>query len=347
MSLKKEIRGQIRDFILFGLEKHPRDIVKIAAGHFNISRQAILKYVVKMSEEGLLEISGSKKGIKYGLKVYEKEFVCKVTRELDESEIWRDGILPFLPTLKENVSFICNYGFTEMVNNVKDHSSSNIVYIWAAYDAVWVRFGILDEGIGIFSKIQKDFNLSNKKDAILELAKGKLTSDPENHTGEGIFFTSRLYDDFTILSEDLYFHGHENSDWLLEMESAGNGTAVFMGIKRESSLDPNQIFNKFASPELDDYGFSKTHLPVNLLQHEGEALVSRSQAKRLLARFGQFREVVLDFSGIRRIGQGFADEIFRVFKRNNPQVNLIPINLSENVEQMIKRVLSNAQTPLF
>ena len=54
--------------------------------------------------------------------------------------------------------------------------------------------------MGIFKKIQKALDLLDERHAILELAKGKLTTDPKHHTGEGIFFTSRMFDEFTILS---------------------------------------------------------------------------------------------------------------------------------------------------
>lgn len=347
MPLKKSTRNEIQRFIIEAAERHPHDLVRIASAYFKVSGQSIRNYIDKLVAKDILQVSGKKKGIRYGLKAHEKQFATYVSKDLDESKIWETEIVPFLPKLKENVYFVCNYGYTEMLNNIKDHSGSAFAYSMVSYNALEIEFALLDNGVGIFSKIQKDFNLENKKDAILELAKGKLTSDPENHTGEGIFFTSRLFDKFDILSENLFFHGHDKDDWLLEAENFGNGTAVFMKIKRDSNTDYNEIFGKYANPELDDYGFSRTHLPVKLLQHEGEALVSRSQAKRLVARFGQFREVILDFSGINHIGQGFADEIFRVFMNNHPEVNLSPINMSEQVKQTINHVLARRQSALF
>ena len=59
---------------------------------------------------------------------------------------------------------------------------------------------IKDNGIGIFKKIVRDHNLKNENEAIFELKKGKLTSDAENHSGEGIFFTSKVVDYFLISS---------------------------------------------------------------------------------------------------------------------------------------------------
>ena len=64
-----------------------------------------------------------------------------------------------------------------------------------------------DNGIGIFTKVQNTLGLSEKRYAILELAKGKFTSDPDSHTGEGIFFSSKAADEFVILSDHLMFVG--------------------------------------------------------------------------------------------------------------------------------------------
>ncbi len=101
------------------------------------------------------------------------------------------------------------------------------------------------------------------------------------------------------------------------------------------------IFDRF-TPGIDseDYGFQKTAVPLKLLQYEGESLVSRSQAKRLMARFDQFKEVILDFKGIIIIGQPFADEVFRVFQNQYPNTHLYPINTNEDIDRMIKHVKS-------
>ena len=170
----------------------------------------------------------------------------------------------------------------------------------------------------------------------MELAKGKLTSDPEHHTGEGIFFTSRAFDEFSIISRGLLFRSVNMGDIIFDINENIDGTMVTMTINRESDKNLTAIFNDFTSNE--EYGFSKTILPVSLLQFEGEALMSRSQAKRLIARFEKFKEVVLDFKGINNIGQGFADELFRVFQNRYPNIKLMRINTVTNVENMILHV---------
>jgi hypothetical protein len=50
--------------------------------------------------------------------------------------------------------------------------------------------------------------------------------------------------------------------------------------------------------------------------------------------------VVLDFSGIIEIGQAFADEIFRVYKNANTQVQLRWVGATEDVASMIDRALN-------
>lgn len=66
--------------------------------------------------------------------------------------------------------------------------------------------------------------------------------------------------------------------------------------------------------------------------------MSRSQARRLVARFERFRHVVLDFAGVEEIGQAFADEVFRVFAAGHPSVELRPINAAPAVMAMVRRV---------
>jgi hypothetical protein len=82
----------------------------------------------------------------------------------------------------------------------------------------------------------------------------------------------------------------------------------------------------------------KAIVPVRFALFGDEMLVSRAQAKRLLTRFNRFRSVVLDFEGVPKIGQAFADEVFRVFRNAHPQIEIIEINTTEQIRQMINQV---------
>ncbi|MNC91531.1 hypothetical protein D3C83_78130 [compost metagenome] len=74
-----------------------------------------------------------------------------------------------------------------------------------------------------------------------------------------------------------------------------------------------------------------------MAQYGDDKLVSRSQAKRLLARVEKFKVVILDFTGVDAIGQAFADEVFRVFARQHPEIELSAIKANQAVLEMLDR----------
>jgi anti-sigma regulatory factor (Ser/Thr protein kinase) len=342
--MKIRARGeQIRSFIIENIEKYPHDIAKITSEKFSISRQAVNKHLQNLAEERILSMQGSTRSRKYTLcplEQWNKSY--QVDPTLAEDIVWRRDIAPSLEHLPGNILDIWHYGFTEMFNNAIDHSGSPRIFIELIKTASGTEMMLADEGIGIFKKIQNELNLLDESHAILELSKGKLTTDPENHTGEGIFFSSRMFDDFRILSGGIYFsHTHgKDEDWILERDKFSSGTAVFMCLHNHTSRTTKKVFDQFTSG--DDVGFTKTIVPVRLAQYGDDKLISRSQAKRLLARVDRFKMVILDFEGVESIGQAFADEIFRVFQNRHPEVKLIPINTNSTVSQMIKRALLNA-----
>ena len=224
-----------------------------------------------------------------------------------------------------------------MFNNVIDHSAASIVSVSVRKTAATSTIDIYDNGVGIFKKIQAALKLVDERHAVLELAKGKFTTDPANHSGEGIFFSSRMFDEFDILSGEVYF-SHEfdkKEDWILQRSSARSGTLVAMVLHNHTARTSKKVFDKFSSGE--DYGFNTTVVPVKLMQYGDDNLVSRSQAKRLMARVDRFKVVMLDFAGVASVGQAFADEVFRVFKRKHPEVQLLPIHASSEVRRMISR----------
>jgi len=343
MSKKSEQTMEIRAFILAQIEKHPADLTGITSDKFKISRQAIRKHIQALISDGSITATGATRDRQYKLNLLtELKLEIPINSNISEDVIWRENIRPKLRDVSPNIIGICQYGFTEMVNNVLDHSEGQNLLIYLRRTAAYLEILISDDGIGIFNKISKILGLDDKINVILELAKGKLTTDPQRHTGEGIFFTSRVFDNFMIISGNLMFaHTETDNDWLLEeKETLHEGTLVRLRIDPESSRNIKDVFDKYADGE--DYGFSKTHIPVTLARYGDENLVSRSQAKRLLTRFERFKEIVLDFSGVEIVGQAFADELFRVFKIDNPTVHVSYVNANEQVEKMILRAVSSS-----
>lgn len=334
----KERSREIRDFIVGNIAAHPSDITRLTAEKFGISRQAAHKYVNKLVADGTLTTKGETRDRRYELKpIAVMTFSIPLTPELKEDVVWREKIRPQLGIISPNVLNICEYGFTEILNNAIDHSEGKTVSIMLKRFPTNIKITIFDDGVGIFKKIQSRLNLEDERHAILELAKGKLTTEPSHHTGEGIFFTSRIFDLFSIFSGTLAFlHNQGKNDWLFENHEDNKGTSVFMEIHPNSTHNLQDVFDKYTS-DGDNYGFTKTIVPVTLAKYGDENLISRSQAKRLLARFEKFKEVVLDFKGVNIIGQAFADEIFRVFQAQNPNVAIRWTNENEDVRKMILR----------
>ena len=334
MKLTKEIEMTIKTFIIEQVSSHQNDIVAFTMKHFGISKPTTLKFLNELIFENVIEMKRKGRYPDYSLTIKKYSFTYNLKDKLEEDVILRKDILPLLSDVSENVQRIVQYCFTEMVNNVIDHSNANIMNIEIKLSALNIEILIQDDGVGIFNKIQKVLGLEDPKHSILELVKGKFTSEPERHSGEGIFFTSHMCNKFAILSGNLFFSGHNENDWIFENSDSILGTTVLMLIEKKSDLNILDIFYEYADPDKQP-SFYKTRIPLNLIQYEGELLLSRSQARRLITRFDKFLEVILDFQGVNEIGQAFADEIFRVFKNTHPDVHLTPINCTPLVKRMI------------
>jgi len=334
-------RGEeIRHYILEHTEKHPEDISKFTSDHFKITRQAVNKHLQRLVREKSLSETGHTRNRVYNLAtLVEFEKYYPVSPDLAEDIVWSEDVSPVLGRLPENVLDIWHYSFTEMLNNAISHSGGSQVRVRIAKTAINTVMVIADNGIGIFRNIQEKLNLLDERHAVLELSKGKLTTDPKHHTGEGIFFTSRMSDNFSIISDEVHFmHTFGNvEDWIFQSEgdSFHNSTSVVMRVDNHTSRTAKRIFDQYTSG--DDYGFTKTVVPVRLAQYGNDKLISRSQAKRVLERVDLFKVVLFDFTGVPSVGQAFADEIFRVFHLSHPEIEIHPIHANSEVMRMISR----------
>lgn len=301
-----------------------------------ISRQAASTRVSSAVRAGVLLRQGTGRGVRYALAETHRLEQHFERPGLSEDRVWRSLCAPVVADLPGNVRDIWQYGLTEMINNAIDHSGASIVSVGIVRNALYTQAWVADDGEGIFLKIAKALDLYEPRESILELAKGKLTTDPDRHSGEGIFFSSKVFELFDIRSGALHFmHAEGLDDVLIERPKDASGTLVLMRLSNQSTRTTREIFNKFAAP--DEFTFAKTIVPVRLAQHEGEKLVSRSQAKRLTTRFERFKSVILDFSGVEEIGQAFADEVFRVFQKAHPDTQLVPVSMSPSVKDMVSR----------
>jgi len=322
---------------------HPRDLTRHYADLLKISRTAANQYIQKLESEGWIARSGPSTHPVFSLGYKRRVSGLYDLGGLEEDIVWQKDFKPFF-NFKPNVHNIVVHGFTEMLNNAIDHSSGGRVFVWCNQINNKFTMAISDDGIGIFEKITKALDLPDMRQALLELSKGKFTTDPDKHSGEGIFFTSRIFDRFLIYANNLRF-SHDDSlqnDFLQDgIEAFDRGTTVFMSVDLDSPRVPSDIFRQFTnSPE--DFDFSKTIVPMKLAKFGDEQLVSRSQAKRLIARFDRFKTVILDFAGVQEIGQAFSDELFRVYAKSHPDVSLIPDNMTDQIKMMWSRTKSSS-----
>lgn len=338
---EKIVREAAQEFILTAVAEGNKNIARQLQNEFGVARTTANRYIKAAIDGGFIHrVSRGR----YSL-VETKTELSYAIDGLREDTVWREDIRPLVSGLPENVDEILHYGCTEMINNCIDHSDGTGISINVIRTARTTRIQIYDDGVGIFRKIAEALDLDDERQSVLELAKGKFTTDPSKHSGEGIFFTCRAMDDYSIHSRGTRFshQAGDDMDWVIGTDyvqgnPARQGTLVDMSMESGSVTELGNIYATYQDEEL---GFSKTIVPVRLLAVSEERLVSRSQAKRLLSRFDRFREVVLDFEGVESIGQAFADEVFRVFSLAHPEVKLIPIRQNEAVSRMITRALTH------
>jgi len=240
--------------------------------------------------------------------------------------------------IPNNISKIVDYAFTEMLNNAIEHSQSNNIEILIERDEDKIRFDVIDKGIGIFKNIIQKRKLKNNLEAIQELTKGKQTTAPKLHSGEGIFFTSKLGDTLIIQSSNnkLLYNNIVEDVFVYNIKKV-IGTRVTFIVSLNSRKKIDSIFREYSS---NLYDFTKTEVNVKLYKMAAE-YISRSQAKRLTSGLEKFKKIVLDFDKVETVGQGFADEVFRVWQNKYPTIKIEIKNANKNIDFMIARVKGN------
>lgn len=336
----------IRALILKQLKKQgfvkAADIVK-ASG---FSREYVDRFFRALREEGVLALIGKANQSRYveaQTKQIEKakRTLLVTSKVLLNKNLSEDKVLEQLKKetgiflgLKKNVLGIIDYAFTEMLNNAIEHSQSKIIKIRMQIAKDIIRFEIADKGIGIFKHLIIHRRLKNELEAIGDLLKGKQTTKPGQHTGEGIFFTSKAADVLMIRSgnKQLLFNNLIPDVFIRDVKYF-SGTKIIFNLSINSSRRLDRIFRAFTQGSFE---FAKTQVVVRLYKL-GKDYVSRSQARRILSGLDKFKVIILDFAGLETVGQAFADEVFRVWQHHHATIRLMVENANENVLFMINR----------
>jgi anti-sigma regulatory factor (Ser/Thr protein kinase) len=322
------------------LDQRPEVSIGDLLERSGLTRQAVQYHLKKMIRDGEIEPIGAGRGRRY-----RRPLLFETTLEtkgLQEDQVWREirsGVAE-LERLNREADAIANYAFTEMLNNAIDHSGSETVRITLGHRGDEFVFAVSDRGIGAFEHVRRESDLEDHVAAIQEISKGKLTTDPKNHTGQGIFFTSKAVDWFAIASNGWrWVVDNVRGDQTIGESSVRKGTIVRFDVNANSPKDLSQVFDEYTDE--DSLAFDKSRTRVKLFEF-GVAFVSRSEAKRLARNLERFREVLVDFAGVEQVGQGFADELFRVWARDHPETRLVPVNMSAPVELIVRRALAEA-----
>jgi anti-sigma regulatory factor (Ser/Thr protein kinase) len=268
-------------------------------------------------------------------------------RDLDETQVFLEleDKFPRLKELTENIRSIFNFAFSEIFNNAIEHSRSRAIIVEAAVRDGFLSFIVSDSGVGVFRHIMKTKGLRSEMEAIQDLLKGKTTTMPKSHSGEGIFFTSKASDIFLLESFGYVLTvDNLNHDVTVRRTAASKrGTRAIFKIKIVSQRHLNDVFKRYANLNgSGDYGFDKTEIRVKLFTAAG-VHISRSQARRILTGLEKFKVILFDYSQVPLVGQAFADEIYRVFRERHPDIRLENENMSPGVRFMVERAKNEAK----
>ena len=344
-----DIRTLILDILEKRGEVRSADIVKTA----KCSRAYANRYFQALRDEGRIVLIGKANKARYvpatesAVKRAKQHEFC-THRILENNNLQEHAVLNQIKVdtvifqgLPENLAAILDYAFTEMLNNAIEHSNSEKIEITMEKSRFNISFQVIDKGIGIFNNICAKRGLPGSLAAIQDLLKGKQSTAPDSHSGEGIFFTSRIADMLIIQSgrKKLIFNNLLNDIFIKDIRTVA-GTKVSFSISRSSQKQLNSVFEEFTDSAFE---FTKTEVKVRLYKAEVK-YVSRSQARRLLTGLEKFSKIILDFSRLDMIGQGFADEIYRIWAAQYPDKKIEHINANENIELMINRAIAARQS---
>ena len=330
-------KEQVKQYLLKLIAADDKAMVAKAVEYFGKSKSTIYNYIAEMLSDGIITKSDSG----YSLVAKEYVFSYKNNGKLSESRICSLDIEPLIKGYPKNVVSIWRYAYMAMMNNAIEHSESTDISVTVRIDNVKTTVFIEDNGLGIFKNIKRYVYNKFEDDIPLEecaslLFAGKFTTAESMHSGEGIFFTSHMMDEFMILSDDIVFTRDNFHDERFHSLKESAGTLVIMSLSNSSKKTTIEVFDRFSN--VDD-GFIKTSIPISHVFPNGDP-ISRSEARRLGELISKFKEVDLDFAGTEEVGQAFVHELFIVWQRNNPDVTLNVLNADKNVDFMIRRVIN-------
>ena len=329
---------QVKKFLLDNLSKHQKDIIQAAIRRFGISRQAVHKHMNYLINDKKVAAHGNTKGRYYELMpTVNFNKTINIGSMQTGDDIIKKFIEPNIRILSENIFEIFHFSTQALINNIFDHANASKILFKIYITHKDAHFIISDNGIGIFDHLRSGLNLFDEHLAALELAKGHVTTDPHNHSGDELYTVIHLFDKVKIDSSgrSLGFSNY-NQDWSLKYSPHRQGSRIHLTISPSSKRTCKEIFNSIF--HLND---KKVRIPLNLLDiSEHKVVNSRSQVESVLRNIQDFNEIEFDFKKIDLIGPSFADELVRKTIEKNYKAKIKCINANETVDLLMSRALA-------
>lgn len=329
------------------VQQHGPALPEALMAHLGCSRRTALRRLRQLAAAQWLRIEGRGAHLRFAPGSLRQVVRTLPLEGLDEARAWRRDFAPHL-ALPAETARIVQHAFTELLNNAAEHSGGTAVTVSLRQTPLQVQLLVSDNGRGLFDRIAADFPaLDEPAVAMLELAKGKLTSAPQRHCGRGLHFTARLADVFQIHANASAFQCQPLFDrgWTATRAVAASdgrprpGTSVFFSVAVDTPRRLDAVLAE-ASEDAAGLAFDRTRVPLALLTAPGVGLASRADARRASARLAAFARAELDFTGVPHIGHAFADELLRVIpgeqaERGEAVPTLVPVNAAPAVAAML------------
>ena len=261
---------------------------------------------------------------------------------LAEDRPWAVDFAPYF-VFPAALQRMVQHSFCELLNNAIEHSAGTQVTVSLRQTASHAQLLVSDNGRGLFRQIADTFAIDDARLAMLELSKGKLTSQPDRHSGQGLYFTVKLADVFDLRANAHAFQQRswDSAGWLPQRALSQEGTSVYAAFALDTSRTLDGV-RRAHSVDGTGYSFDRTIVPVRLAGGAAAGLESRAQARRIALRLEGFRRAELDFSGVTDVGHAFADELLRVLPAQRPALQMVPVNLAPAVAAMLHGIPQGA-----
>lgn len=306
----------------------------LASEQLGYTRQAVHRHLRELVNTGELMVSGRARATRYSLPRPQARLHQLDLADVDEREVW-ERVAPELlpPGTTEQAERIARFAVEELVRNAASHSAAATASLQIDSKIDEIRFQLTDEGVGLFTRVRERLGLATQLDALIELSRSPLTTEPRTHLGQGLQLLASACDQLSIEAGGLLWrHDRARDDQLLGEAPRRPGTRISCVI----AADTERILEGLLRERLTYQNPLAAMGQVKLLDVGGQ-FMSREEAQRLMAGMERYRVVDLNFHGVTGVGLGFAEEIFKRWVPSHPDTRIQVRGASPVIIGVLKR----------